>query len=117
MVGTEILTLCLLSHSSQWRSRVAASFSSSCLHRDLRSSMVAQIKGVRPGVRPGAISPVCLLCLRYLSMVGIETPKVRTTSFLAIPQSTASSTFSLRSSESGFNPVASYDYHALCELL
>src|SRR5215203_4806677 len=31
MVETEILAPCLLSHSSQWRSRVAASFSSSCL--------------------------------------------------------------------------------------
>src|SRR5215204_112278 len=58
MVEAEILAPCLLSHSSQWRSRVAASFSSSCFHRDLRSSMVAQIKGVRLGVRPGAISPV-----------------------------------------------------------
>jgi hypothetical protein len=47
----------------------------------------------------GANSPVCLLRLRYLSRVGIETPKVLTTSLLGMPRSTASSTFSLRSSE------------------
>src|SRR5829696_522902 len=98
IVGTETLSPCLLSHSLQWRSKVAPSFSSSCLHRALRFSMVAP-KGVRPGVRGGPIFPVCLLKLRYLSRVGIETPKVLTTSFLGMPRSTAASTFSLRSSE------------------
>jgi hypothetical protein len=57
------------------------------------------MEGVRPGEGFGATPPVCLLRLRYLSMVGIETEKVPTTSLLGTPRSTASSTFSLRSSE------------------
>jgi hypothetical protein len=57
------------------------------------------MEGVRPGEGFGATPPVCLLRLRYLSMVGIETEKVLTTSLLGTPRSTASSTFSLRSSE------------------
>ncbi len=100
MVETETLTSWrLFSHSSQWRSKVASSFSSSCLHRARLSSRVAQIEGVRPGEGFGASSPVCLRRLRYLSTVGIETPKVFTTSLLGMARSTASSTFNLRSSE------------------
>jgi hypothetical protein len=57
------------------------------------------MEGVRPGEGFGATSSVCLLRLRYLSSVGIEIPKVLTTSLLGMPRSMASSTFSLRSSE------------------
>src|SRR5215208_3224824 len=38
MVGTEILSPCSLSHSSQWRFRAAPSFSASCLHRGTRGT-------------------------------------------------------------------------------
>src|SRR5829696_9166562 len=55
MVGTEILSPCSLSHSSQWRFRLAPSFSASCLHRAQRSS-VAATNGLRPGGRGGPIS-------------------------------------------------------------
>src|SRR5215217_1833793 len=97
MVGTEILSPCSLSHSSQWRFRLAPSFSASCIHRAQRSSVVAT-EGLRPGGRGGPISPVGLLSLTYLSRVGIAMPKVLTTSCLGMPRSTAASTFSLSSS-------------------
>jgi hypothetical protein len=99
MVATDTLAPPHSSHSSQWRSSVASSFSSSCLHRARRSSEVAQMEGVRPGEGFGATPPVCLLRLRYLSMVGIETEKVLTTSLLGTPRSTAASAFDLRSFE------------------
>src|SRR5215218_84809 len=96
-VGTEILSPCSISHSSQWRFRLAPSFSASCLTRAQRSSAEAT-KGLRPGGRGGPISPVGLLSLTYLSRVGIAMPKVLTTSFLGVPRSTAASTFRLSSS-------------------
>jgi hypothetical protein len=99
MVDTDTLAPWRSSHNWQWRSKVASAFSSSCSHRARRSPDVAKMEGVRPGEGFGANPPVCLLRLRYLSMVGIETPKVLTTSLLGMPRSTASSTFSLRSSE------------------
>src|ERR687897_1522164 len=99
MVETDTLAPPRSSHNSQWCASVASSFSSSCSHKARLSCGVAKMEGVRPGEGFGTRSPVCLLRLRYLSMVGIETPKVLTTSLLGIPRSTASSTFSLRSSE------------------
>jgi len=99
MVETDTLAPPRSSHSSQWRSKVASSFSSSCSHKARLSCGVAKMEGVRPGEGFGAICPVRLLRLRYLSMVGIETPKVLITSVLGMPRSTASNTFSLRSSE------------------
>ncbi len=70
-----------------------------CPHSARPSSTVAQIEGVRPGEGFGASSPVCLLLLGYLSIVGIETPKILTTSLREMPRFTASRIFILRSSE------------------
>src|SRR5215212_8861155 len=97
MVGTEILSPCSISHSSQWRFRPASSYSASCLPRAPRSSVVAT-NGLRPGGRGGPISPVGFLSLTYLSRVGIAMPKVVTTSVLGMPLSTAASTLLLSSS-------------------
>src|SRR5215208_442940 len=48
MVAMETLTPRRSSHSLQWRSRVAWSFSSSCFHRRCFSSGVARMRRLRP---------------------------------------------------------------------
>ena len=48
MVANDTLTPVALSHSSQWRSRVASSFSSSCSHRARLCSEVARMRRLRP---------------------------------------------------------------------
>jgi hypothetical protein len=100
MVYTHTLAPWHSSHNWQWRSKSGFGVLFELLsHRARCSPNVYKMEGVRPGEGFGANPPVCLLRLRYLSMVGIETPKVLTTSLLGMPRSTASSTFSLRSSE------------------
>src|SRR5829696_141204 len=48
MVANDTLTAVFCSHSWQWRSRVASSFSSSCSHRARLCSEVARMRRLRP---------------------------------------------------------------------
>jgi hypothetical protein len=50
-------------------------------------------------------------------MVARETPKVRTISFLGVPQSTAASARKLKSFEYAFILPASHEPQLLCKLL
>jgi hypothetical protein len=67
-----------------------------------------------PGIGLGLTSPVSLRLLSQRYMVGIETEKVFATSSLSLPESTAESTFNLRSLEDGFMPGG---YHIMDQSL
>ena len=95
----ETLTPRLASHSWQWCSKVASSFSSSCCHKACFSSSVARMRRFRPVEVPGERSSPSLLFLSHRLSVVREMEKVSTTSFLGIPRSTASTALSLSSFE------------------
>jgi len=99
MAEGETLTPRFSSHSSQWRSKVASSFSSSCCHKACFSSSVARMRRLRPVEVPGERSSPSLLFLSHLLSVVREMEKVLTTSFLEIPRSTASTALILSSFE------------------
>ena len=88
------------SHISQWRLRVASSFSSSSWpHRSLFCSRVARIRRLLPVETPGERSLPSLLSLSQRLRVIREMEKVSTTSLLGIPRSTAATALILRSFE------------------
>ena len=99
MVETDTLTPVFCSHSSQWRSKVASSFSSSCSHKVLFCSRVARMRRLLPVETPGARSLPYLFILSHRLSVVRETEKVPATSLLGIPRSTAATTLTLRSFE------------------
>ena len=99
MVETLILTARSRSHSRRCSSSVASGFFSNCSHKACRSSVVAPILGLIPGLLLGSTSPVSLRRLSHRLSVAEETPKTLTASFLGMPPSTAASIFSLRSFE------------------
>src|SRR5829696_6571794 len=90
------------SHSSQWRSRVASSFSSSCSHNARLSSALERMRRLRPPERFGSRSSPSRRRLTQRLMVERETPKSSETSSRGRPRSTAPSTRSLRSFEYAF---------------
>ncbi len=73
-----------------------------------RRSSAAQSDGIRPGDGPGATHPVCPLRLWYPTGVGVETPKVATTSLLGMPRLTTSSTFILTAEPVSIDPYVSF---------
>jgi len=95
----ETLTPRSSSQSSQWRSKVASSFSSSCCHKARFSSSVPRMRRLRPVEVPGERSCPSLLFLSHRLRVVREMEKVLTTSFLGIPRSTASTALILSSFE------------------
>ena len=95
----DTLTPVFSSHSWQWRSKVASSFSSSCFHRVLFCSGVARMRRFLPVEVPGERSWPSLLFLSHRLSVLREMEKVSTTSFLGIPRSTASTALILSSFE------------------
>jgi|GraSoiStandDraft_4_1057263.scaffolds.fasta_scaffold243568_2 hypothetical protein len=95
----ETLTPRSSSHISQWRSKVASSFSSSCSRKARSSSAVARMRRFRPVEVPGERSSPSLLFLSQRLSVVRETEKVSTTSLLGMPRSTASTALTLRSFE------------------
>ena len=95
----DTLTPVSRSHISQWRSRVASSFSSSCSHKMPSSSAVARMRRFRPVEVPGERSSPSLFFLSQRFRVVSEMEKVSTTSFLGMPRSTASTALVLRSFE------------------
>jgi hypothetical protein len=95
----ETLTPRLASHSSQWCSKVASSFFSSCSHSARLSSGVARMRRFRPVEVPGERSSPSLFFLSQRLSVVREMEKVSTTSFLGIPRSTASTALILSSFE------------------
>lgn len=68
---TETLTPRFSSHISQWRSKVASSFSSSCSHRAFfSSSCVARMRRLSPVETPGErFLPSLLILSQRLSVV------------------------------------------------
>ena len=95
----DTLTPVFSCQSSQWRSKVASSFSSSCFHRVLFCSGVARMRRFRPVEVPGERSLPSRLILSQRFRVVREMRKVSTTSLLGIPRSTAASALILRSFE------------------
>src|ERR671921_1209914 len=74
----ETLTPLLASHSSQWRSKVASSFSSSCSHSVRLSSGVARMRRFRPVEVPGERSSPSLFFLsQRLSVVRVAEVNAR----------------------------------------
>ena len=97
-MDTRVPVFC--SHSSQWRSRVASSFSSSWPHRSLFSSRVERMRRLLPVETPGERSLPSLLILSQRLRVVREMEKVFTTSLLlGMPLSTAATALLLRSFE------------------
>jgi hypothetical protein len=80
----ETLTPRSCSHISQWRSRVASSLASSCLHRASFSSALARMRRFRPVEVPGERSSPSLLFFSQRLRVVRETEKVSTTTFLVL---------------------------------
>ena len=99
IVEIDTLTPVRSSQSSQWRSKVASSFSWSCFHRAFFCSRVERMRRFRPVENLGERSLPSLLILSQRFSVVRETRKVSTTSFLSIPRSTASTALTLRSFE------------------
>ena len=95
----DTLTPVFSSHSSQWRSKVASSFSWSCFHRVLFCSGVARMRRFLPVEVPGERSLPSRLILSQRFRVVREMRKVSTTSLLGIPRSTAATALTLRSFE------------------
>lgn len=95
----DTLTPVFCSHSSQWRSRVASSFSSSCFHKAFFSSRVARMRRLLPVETPGERSLPSLLIFSQRFKVVREMEKISTTSLLGIPLSTAARALILRSFE------------------
>src|SRR5829696_5477586 len=89
MVEIVTRTPVLRSHIWQWRSKVASSFSSSCLHKAFLCSRVARIRRLRPVENLGERSLPSRLILSQRFSVVREMEKVSTTSLLGIPRSTA----------------------------
>src|SRR5215218_398389 len=102
IVANDTLTPRALSHSSQWRCRVASSFSSSCFHNARLSSAVERMRRLRPPERSGSRSSPSRRRLTQRLMVERETPNSSETSSRGRPRSTAPSTRSLRSFEYAF---------------
>jgi hypothetical protein len=99
MVAKDTLTPVFRSQSSQWRSRVASSFSSSCFHRTLFSLSVERMRRFRPVENLGERSLPSLLIFSQRFRVVREMRKVSTTSLLGMPLSTAATALVLRSFE------------------
>ena len=99
IVETDTNTPVFCSQSSQWRCRVASSFSLSCFHKDCFSSSVARMRRLLPVDDLGERSLPALLVLSHRLSVVRETEKIPTTSLLGIPRSTASTALTLRSFE------------------
>jgi hypothetical protein len=99
MVASETATPVLCSHNSQWRLRVAVSFSRSCSCRASLCSGVAAMRRLRPVECLGERSLPSLLPFNQRLRVAREMPKVSTTSPLGSPRSRAASVLSLRSFE------------------
>lgn len=99
IVETDTATPVFCSQSSQWRCRVASSFSSSCVHKASFSSEVARIRRFLPVEDLGERSLPALLIRSHRLSVVRETEKVPTTSLLGIPRSTAATALTLRSFE------------------
>lgn len=99
IVETDTNTPVFCSQSSQWRSRVASSFSSSCFHKASFSSSVARMRRLLPVETPGERPLPALLILSHRLSVVRETEKVSTTSLLGIPRSAAATALTLRSFE------------------
>jgi len=99
IVEIDTRTPVFCSQSSQWRSKVASSFSSSCSHKALFCSGVERMRRFRPVENPGERSLPSLLILSQRFRVVRETRKVWTTSLLGIPRSTAATALTLRSFE------------------
>ena len=95
----ETLTPRSASHSAQWRSNVASSFSSSCSHSARLSSALARMRRLCPVEVPGERSSPSLLFLSHRLSVVREMENVSTTAFLGIPRSTASTALILSSFE------------------
>ena len=87
------------SQSSQWRSRVASSFSWSWLHRSLFCWRVERMRRFLPVETPGERSLPSVLILSQRFSVVREMEKISTTSLLGIPRSTAATALILRSFE------------------
>ncbi len=99
MVEMDTPTPVRSSQSSQWRSRVASSFSSSCFHKAFFCWSVARMRRFRPVENLGERSLPSLLILSQRFSVVREMEKVSTTSPLGIPRSTAATALTLRSFE------------------
>lgn len=99
MVETDTRTPVFCSQSSQWRSRVASSFSSSCFHKALFSSRDPRMRRLLPVETPGERPSPSLIILSQRFSVVRETEKARTTSLLGMPRSTAATALILRSFE------------------
>jgi hypothetical protein len=99
MAEMDTLTPVFCSHSSQWRSKVASSFSSSCSHSSPSSSRVARMRRLLPVETPGERSLPSMLIFSQRLRVVREMEKSSTTSFLGMPLSTAATALILRSFE------------------
>src|SRR5215213_245100 len=102
MVAIDTRTPRALSHNSQWRSKVASSFSSSCFHSARLSSALERMRRLRPVERLGSRSSPWRRRFTQRLMVEREIPNGRETSSRGEPRSTASSTRNLRSFEYAF---------------
>ena len=99
MAETDTLTPVFSSQSSQWRSKVASSFSSSWSHKSRCSCGVERIRRLLPVETPGERSLPSLLIFSQRLRVVSEMEKISTTSLLGMPRSTASTALVLRSFE------------------
>jgi hypothetical protein len=80
IVANDTLTPRALSHRSQWRSRVASSFSSSCFHNARLSSALERMRRLRPPERSGSRSSPSRRRLTQRLMLERETPNSSETS-------------------------------------
>jgi hypothetical protein len=99
MAETDTRTPVFCSHSSQWRSKVASSFASSCSHKSLSSSGLERMRRLLPVESPGERSLPSLFILIQRLRVVREMEKISTTSFFGMPRSTALTALILRSFE------------------
>ncbi len=97
IVAVDTLTPKASSNASQCSLSVKSGSFSSWLGN--HSSSIAPFMAGGPGMGLGSTSPLSLRLLNQRLIEGRESPKIRATSLRAIPRSTASNTFSLRSFE------------------